>query len=71
MPSVVLVTERFVGLAEAVKVGHGSPRDRSLQIPGNPEFITDADIVAIAERMVDQLVALMAPEVARRQTTAA
>ena len=59
----LLVTERFIALAKAVRAGKGMPNQPSLYIPGNPEFCGDAELAAIVDGLIEHFVALVAPAV--------
>jgi hypothetical protein len=58
---VLLVTERFAALANAVKIGKGLPEQPSLQIRGNPEFCEDLELIAIVDGMLEEFVDLITP----------
>lgn len=59
----LLVTERFTALAQAVRIGKGMPNQPWLCIPGNPEFYGEAELAANIEGLIDGLVDLVAPSV--------
>ncbi len=56
MPAVVVTTERFVVLAKTVMKAQRVPRTIAIEIKGNPEFVSDAALVPIAEQVAQETI---------------
>lgn len=68
IPAVLLVTERFRELAEAIRRSRGMPEAPEVVLPRTEETeYGDKDVMgAIAERALQQVLAIVAPGAVRR-----
>jgi len=67
MPAVVVTTERFDVLARTVMKAQRVPGSIAVQIPGNPEFVSDDELVPLAADVTREVVARLTQEHAARQ----
>jgi hypothetical protein len=65
-PSVLLVTERFTGLAKAVRTGRGAPDLPTVVMPLNPQFYAEGQIEEATEAVIHGFIDLVAPAMRER-----
>jgi hypothetical protein len=53
VPTAILVTERFTGLAKAVATGKGYPNLTAVLMPLNPQFYDPVELERITLSIVD------------------
>ena len=57
MPAVVICTEQFNVLAKTVMRAQNVPESIGIHIGRNPEFISDEDLMKVADRVVLEVIA--------------
>ena len=71
LPAVVVVTEQFERLAGVIMQSQNVPAGIAILVEGNPEFVSEEALAAIAERVLEEaarrLTGLDASELERRR----
>ena len=56
LPTVVVATEQFVKLAKVIMRSQQVPESIAIMVKGNPEYVSDEELAAIAEDLILQSV---------------
>jgi hypothetical protein len=56
IPAVVVITERFHAVAMATLRSQRMPESIVVEIKGNPEFVTDEELVNVSRKVTDEVV---------------
>ena len=56
LPAVVIATEQFEKLAKVIMKSQNVPESVAIHIKGNPEFISDDELMAVADTVMEEAV---------------
>ena len=56
LPAVVIVSEQFEKLAKVVLASEDIPDSIAIVIKGNPESISDDELIEVADRVLEEVV---------------
>lgn len=56
LPAVVIATEQFEKLAKVIMKSQNIPESVAIHIKGNPEFISDEELMAVADKVMEEAV---------------
>jgi hypothetical protein len=56
VPAVVIATEQFEKLAKVIMQAQNVPASVAILIKGNPEFIADDELMAVADKVMEEAV---------------
>ena len=56
LPAVVIATEQFEKLAKVIMKSQNVPESIAIHIKGNPEFISDDELMQVADRVLQEAV---------------
>ena len=56
MPAVVIATEQFEKLAKVIMKAQHVPESIAIHIKGNPEFISDDELMIVADNVLEEAV---------------
>jgi hypothetical protein len=67
VPTVVVTTSRFAAVARATLRSQRVPESISLEIKGNPEFVTYDELVTLSQNLIDDIAARLTTDDKSRQ----